>query len=153
MASRAPQVQVDARRGGSSAGVVGLLAVAAIGGGLYLASQRPETPPPAKDDAVARVAALARAEKDAEWLRRAIRERQAILGMTFREVETAKGTPQVKERGDTIAEALRSKGGVEIWVYASDTGKPSKVLFDANGRVILSSDVGDTPELHQVIRR
>lgn len=153
MAIPAPQLRYRTRRGGSSAGVVALLAVAAIGGGLYLASHRTEPPPAPNDDAVARVAALARAEKDTELLRRAIRERHAIVGMTFREVEAAKGAPQVKERGDTLSEALRLKGGVENWIYEAGTGAPSTVLFDANGRVIFSSDVGDTPGPHQAIRR
>jgi hypothetical protein len=149
----AQQLRFQARRGGSSAGLVAVLAMATIGGGLYLASRRPEAPPVLNDDAVGRVAALARAEQDSELLRRAIRERQAIVGMTFREVETAKGAPHVKQRGETLPDALRAKGGVENWVYQTGVGDPANVLFGATGRVVYSSDIGEKPEPHQVIRR
>src|SRR5689334_24049450 len=87
-------------RGGSSAGVFAVLALAVVGGGLYLASKDPERLPtkvkPTREDNLTQVAALARVEKDSEWLQRAIREQQAIIGMTFREVETAKGRPAAK---------------------------------------------------------
>jgi hypothetical protein len=142
-----------ANRGSSSAGLVGFLAVAAVGGGLYLVSQRTERPAPLKDDSLVQVAALARVEKDSEWLQRAIRERQAILGMTYREVEQAKGRPQLKQRGDTLAEPYRQKGGVENWVFDSGTGAVTTVLFGANGLVIHSSDVGDKPRPGQAIRQ
>ena len=66
------------------------LAVAMVGGGLYLASRQAPAPKVVtNDDSLAQVAALARVEKNAELVQRAIRERQAILGMTYREVEEA----------------------------------------------------------------
>lgn len=85
--------------------------------------------------------------------KRAIRERQAILGMTFREVETAKGAPLLKQRGDTLPEIHRSKGGVEQWVYDLTGGNEASVVFGVNGLVIQSSDVGDKPRLGQAIRQ
>ena len=142
-----------ANRGGSSAGLTALLAIAAVGGGLYYVSHRPERKPTRTDDPLPQVAALARAEKDSEWLQRAIRERQAILGMTFREVEMAKGTPRLKQRGGTVPEIPRSKGGVEQWVYDQNGGNEATVVFGANGLVIQSSDVGEKPRLGQAIRQ
>jgi hypothetical protein len=106
-----------------------------------------------KDDPLPQVTALARAEKDAEWLQRAIRERRAILGMTYREVEMAKGSPQFKHRGDDLPEVHRAKGGTEIWIYDRSAAGESFVLFGANGRVIQSSDVGDSPLPGQAIRQ
>ena len=140
-------------RGGTSAGLIALLAVAAVGGGIYLASHRPEQRPVVKEDNLAQIAALARVEKDAEFLQRAIRERRAILGMTYREVESAKGRPALKQRGDVLREAHRSKGGVENWVYDQGVGEVSEVLFGVNGLVIFSSDVGRKPGDGDAIRR
>jgi hypothetical protein len=128
-------------RGGSSAGLAGLLAIAAVGGGLYFVSKRPERRVAPKEDTFAQVAALARAEKDTEWLQHAIRERQAILGMTYREVEMAKGRPHRKQRGENLPEVHRAKGGVENWVYEVNGGAESSVLFGANGLVIHATDV------------
>jgi hypothetical protein len=139
-------------RGGSSAGLAGLLAVAAVGGGLYFVTKRPEPRVVPKVDTLAQVAALARVEKDTEWLQRAIRERQAILGMTYREVETAKGRPQRKQRGDTLPEIHRAKGGVENWIYEAD-GVESNVLFGTNGLVVFSSDVEGKPPQGHAIRQ
>src|SRR5215207_6501600 len=132
-----------ANRGGSSAGVVAVLALAVVGGGVYLASNRPERPTVAKEDRLAQVAALARAEKDAEFLQRAIREQRAIIGMTTREVESAKGRPTLKRRGDDLSADERVRGATESWVYNAGTAKESSVVFGANGLVISSSDVGD----------
>lgn len=142
-------------RGGSSAGgFVAILAVAVVGGGLYLASrQLPEPRAVVKDDSLAQVAALARAEKDAEWIQRAIREHQAILGMTARETETAKGRPSTKLRGGSLTADERTKGGIEKWVFQTDGRESSEVLFGANGLVISSSDVGDKPGPGQVVRQ
>jgi hypothetical protein len=140
-------------RGGSSAGVATFLAVVAVGGGLYVVSQRAERPVAPKNDNLAQVAALARVEKDSEWLQRAIRERQAILGMTYREVEQAKGVPRLKQRGDVLPEIHRAKGGVETWSYDAGDGRTSTVIFGANGLVIKSSDVGDPPRAGQAIRQ
>ena len=103
---------------------------------------------------MAEIAALARAEKDTEWLQRAIRERQAILGMTRQEVENAKGPPRVKQRFDALSGADRTKGGVEKWVYSQSGAEDATVLFGAKGLVIHSSDVGDgQPGQSQAIRR
>jgi hypothetical protein len=140
-------------RGGSSAGLTGLLAIAAVGGGLYFVSQRSERPVVPNDDTLAQVAALARVEKDTEWLQRAIRERQAILGMTYREVEMAKGRPLRKQRGDTLPEIHRAKGGMENWIYELDGGAESSVLFGANGLVIYASDVEGKPRHGHAIRQ
>jgi hypothetical protein len=138
-------------RGGASASFVTFLAVATVGGGLYLATQSADRRPAKSTDTLAQVAALARAEKDNEWLQVAIRERQAILGMTLREVEKAKGRPQRKQRGDELSENLRAKGGVENWTYDADPGAVSSVLFGANGLVIHSTDVdGKTGPGHAI---
>ena len=135
-------------------GFMAILAFAVVGGGLYVASRQPPEPKPVpKNDNLAQVAALARAEKDAEWLQRAIREQQAILGMTSREVETAKGRPVTKLRGDSLNDNDRAKGGVEKWVFQTDGREPSEVLFGANGFVISSSDVGDKPGPGQAVRQ
>ena len=130
-----------------------LLAVAVVGGGFYYASQRSAQRVRVREDHLAQVAALARAEKDTEWLQRAIREKQAILGMTAREVEQAKGQPALKQRGDTLPESDQVKGGVENWIYDSRGGQVSVVLFGAKGFVIYSSDVGDKPGPGQAIRQ
>lgn len=140
-------------RGGSSAGLGGLLAITAVGGGLYFVSNRSDQQVVPKDDTLAQVAALARVEKDTEWLQRAIRDRQAILGMTYREVETAKGRPLRKQRGETLPEIHRAKGGVENWVYDADGGAESSVLFGANGLVIHASDVEGKPRQGHAIRQ
>jgi hypothetical protein len=138
-------------RGGSSVGgFLGILAVAVVGGGLYVASrQQPEKRPVASDDKLVQVAALARAEKEAEWLQRAIRERQAILGMTSREVENARGQPAVRLRANDLSDIERAKGAVEKWVFRDS----ANVLFGATGLVIYSSDVGDTPQPGQIVRQ
>ena len=120
---------------------------------MYLARQRSERNAGSNNDPFTPVAALARVEKDTEWLQRAIRERQAILGMTYREVEAAKGPPKLKQRGDMLPDVYRAKGTVENWVYDLDNGEVSNVLFGVNGRVIQSSDIGDKPGLGQVIRQ
>ena len=99
------------------------------------------------------VAALARVEKNTERLKRAIRERQAIPGMSYREVESAKGRPHLKQRDDALTETHRARGGVENWVYNLEEGKTSSVLFDARGLVIYSTDLGDAPAPGDVIRR
>jgi uncharacterized protein HemX len=143
MTSEARSVTFKSNRGASSAGLAAFLAVAALGGGVYYASQRAERRPVVKEDHLAQIAALARVEKDTEWLQRAIRERQAILGMTYREVETAKGQPQFKQRGESLQQTHRAQGGVENWVYEMDGGKISEVLFGSNGLVIYASDVAD----------
>lgn len=140
-------------RGGASAGLTALLAVAVVGGGLYLVTHRTERPPPKDNDSLPQIAALARAEKDAEWLQRAIRERQAILGMTYREIESAKGAPNLKLRGESLTEIQRAKGGVENWIYDLGGGETTSVLFGVNGLVIQSSDVGDKPRPGQAIRQ
>ena len=140
-------------RGGSSAGVATFLALVAVGGGVYVMSQRAERPARPKNDTLAQVAALARAETDSEWLQRAIRERQAILGMTYREVEQAKGAPRLKQRGDTLPDVHRAKGGVEVWTYDAADGRNATVVFGANGLVIQSSDVGDAPRPGQAVRQ
>jgi hypothetical protein len=140
-------------RGSSSAGLTGLLTIAAVGGGLYFISTRSKQPAAPRNDTLAQVAALARVEKDTEWLQRAIRERQAILGMTYREVETAKGRPLRKQRSDTLSETYRAKGGVENWIYEAEDGSESSVLFGANGLVIYSSDVEGKPSQGHVIRQ
>ena len=140
-------------RGGSSAGLTGLLAIAAVGGGLYFVATRGEQRVAPKVDTFAQVAALARVEKDTEWLQRAIRERQAIVGMTYREVETAKGHPHRKERGDTLPEIHRAKGGVENWIYENEGGAEANVLFGNNGLVIYSSDVEGKPRQGHAIRQ
>lgn len=140
-------------RGGSSAGLAGLLAIAAVGGGLYFVSTRSERRLAPKEDTFAQVAALARVEKDTEWLQRAIRQGQAILGMTYREVEAAKGRPQRKERGDTLPEFHRAKGGVENWIYEDEGGAETSVLFGTNGLVIYSSDVEGKPRQGHAIRQ
>ena len=140
-------------RGGSSAGLTGLLAIAAVGGGLYFVATRGEQRVAPKVDTFAQVAALARVEKDTEWLQRAIRERQAIVGMTYREVETAKGHPHRKERGDTLPEIHRAKGGVENWIYEAEGGAEASVLFGTNGLVIYSSDVVGKPRQGHAIRQ
>ena len=106
-----------------------------------------------KEDNLTQVAALARAEKDAERLQYAVREHQAILGMTFREVESAKGRPATKQRDGFLTDAERTKGAVEKWTFPVDGGAPSVVLFGANGLVIYSSDVGDNPQPGQMIRQ
>jgi hypothetical protein len=140
-------------RGGSSAALAGFLAVAAVGGGLYYATTRPVQRVAPPDDTLAQVAALARVEKDTEWLQRAIREREAIVGMTYREVETAKGRPHRKQRGEELPESHRAKGGVENWIYEVDGGPESSVLFGANGLVIFASDVEGKPRQGHVIRQ
>lgn len=141
-------------RGGSSAGFIAILAVAVVGGGLYLSSRRPPEPVVViKEDNLAQIAALARVEKDAERLQRAVREHRAILGMTFREVESAKGRPASKQRDDTLADAERAKGAVEKWTYPANGGAPSVVFFGATGLVIYSSEVGDNPQPGQLIRQ
>jgi hypothetical protein len=141
-------------RGGSSAGFIAVLAVAVVGGGLFLSSrQPPESKSVIKEDNLTQVAALARAEKDAERLQHALREHQVILGMTFREVESAKGRPAAKLRDDSLADADRTKGAVEKWTYPVDGGAPAVVLFGANGLVIYSSEVGDNPLPAQMIRQ
>lgn len=140
--------------GGSSSGFVAILAVAVVGAGIYLAAQR--TPPPMplpREDSLPQVAALARAEKDAEWLRNAIREQKAILGMTDREVQLAKGAPTQKLRDGALTEGERAKGGVEKWIYDDGRGSPIVVLFGVSNRVIASSDVSETPLPGQAIRR
>jgi hypothetical protein len=138
-------------RGGTSGSLLALLAVAAVGGGLYLAKQRADRRAPRNNDSIAQIAALARAEKDNEWLQLAIRERRAIIGMTFREVETAKGRPHRKHRGDDLPEDLRARGGVESWVYNLDGGAISSVLFGPNGFVIHATDVeGQTGPGHAI---
>src|SRR5262245_48296219 len=101
MSSDAPPPK--AIRGGATTGLVAVLALAAVGGGIYLATQHTERPVK-KDDALVQVSALARVEKDAEYIQRAIRERQAIVGMTFREVELAKGRPSLKLRAETLSD-------------------------------------------------
>ena len=141
-------------RGGSSAGFIAVLAVAVLGGGLYLSSRQPLEPKVViKEDNLTQVAALARVEKDAERLQRAVREHQAILGMTFREVESAKGRPASKQRNDSLADEDRTKGAVEKWTYLVNGRAPSVVLFGATGLVIYSSDVGDNPQPGQLIRQ
>lgn len=135
-------------------GFMAILAFAVVGGGLYLASrQPPDARPVAKNDNLAQVAALARAEKDAEWLQRAIREHEAILGMTFREVETAKGKPLTKLRAESLTDEERARGGVEKWLFPADSRGSSEVLFGASGLVISSSDVGDKPGPGQAVRQ
>ena len=142
------------KRGGSSAGVMAFLAVAMVGGGLYLASrQAPQPTVVTKEDNLAQVAALARVEKDAEWVQRAIRERQAILGMTYREVEEAKGRPMEKVRDSALSPEERAQGGVEKWIYDRRSDSPAVVLFNASGRVVVSSDVGAVPLPGQAVRR
>ena len=140
-------------RGGSSSGLAGLLAVAAVGGGLYVVSKNTDRRVAPKEDTFAQVAALARAEKDTEWLQDAIRERQAILGMTYREVEMAKGRPHRKQRGENLPEVHRSKGGVENWIYEVDGGAESSVLFGPNGLVVFSSDIEGNPRHGHAIRQ
>jgi hypothetical protein len=141
-------------RGGSSAGVMAFLAVAMVGGGLYIASRQVPAPKlVAAEDHLAQVAALARVERDAEWLQRAIRERQAIIGMTFREVEEAKGRPAEKQRGEALTVDDRAKGGVEKWLYAGNSSSSAFVLFGASGLVISSSDVGGVPLPGQSVRQ
>ena len=131
-------------------GFLAILAMAVVGGGLYVASrQQPEKRPIVSDDKLVQVAALARAEKEAEWLQRAIRERQAILGMTSREVENAKGQPAVRLRATDLSDDERSKGAVEKWVFRDS----ASVLFGTTGLVIYSSDVGDTPQPGQIVRQ
>lgn len=140
--------------GGSSSGFVALLAVAVVGTGIYLASQRtPQRKPVPQEDSLPQVAALARAEKDAEWLRSAIRAQKAILGMTDHEVELAKGAPAQKLRDSALSESERARGGVEKWIYRDGRGTPTVVIFSAGNRVIFSSDVAETPLPGQAIRR
>ena len=153
MVTGAQSLPPKANRGSSSAGLTAILAIAAVGAGLYFVSHRSQRRPRSEDDSLAQVAALARVEKETEWLQRAIRERRAILGMTYREVEMAKGPPHLKRRGDTLSEAHRAKGGVENWVYRPGNGEGANVLFGVNGRVIQSSDVGDMPRPGDAIRR
>src|SRR5688500_5121694 len=153
MASVAQRKSAGKIRGGSSAGLAGLLTIAAVGGGLYFASQRSERRVIPKEDTLAEVAALARVEKDSEWLQRAIREHQAILGMTYREVETAKGRPQRKQRADSLPEIHRANGGVENWIYEEEGGAVSSVVFGSNGLVIYSSDVEGKPRQGHAIRQ
>jgi hypothetical protein len=151
MASRA--FPLHATRASTSGAVVAVLALAAVGGGVYLVTQQAGRRPAPKDDPVAQVAALARVEKDTEWIQRAIRERQAILGMTYREVERAKGPPSRKQREETLPESDRANGGVEKWIYESADRETASVLFGSNGLVIQSSDVGDTPRPGQAVRQ
>lgn len=142
-----------AHRAGTSAGLVAIMALAAVGGGVYIATHRSEPPPAVQDDRLAEIAALARVEKDTEWIQRAIRERHAILGMTYREVETARGLPQRILRDDALSEIHRAKGAVENWVYEREGGEVASVLFGSNGLVIHSSDVGETPRPGQAVRQ
>ena len=153
MINGATWLRPNANRGGTSAGLTAILAVAAMGGGLYLVTHRSPPPPAPSSDAFTEVAALARVEQNTERLKRAIRERQAIPCMTYREVETAKGRPHFKKRDDALTETDRAKGGVENWVYNLEEGKIASVLFDVNGLVIYSSELGDTPGPGDVIRR
>jgi hypothetical protein len=139
-------------RGGTSAALTAILALAAVGGVVYF-TQRAERRPRVNEDPLPQITALAQAEKDAEWLKRAIRGRQAILGMTYREVEMAKGRPQLKQRGGSLPDILRARGGVENWIYDLGGGNESNVLFGQNGFVIQSSDVGDKPGPGQAIRQ
>ena len=141
-----------ANRGGASAGLSALLAFAAVGGGIYYLAHRPERRV-VNDDNLAQVAALARLEKDTELLQRAIRERRAILGMTFSEVEQAKGPAHLKQRGYTLSDAHHAKGGIEHWVYALGTDKESGVLFGSNGLVIDTTDVAGKPRSGYTIRQ
>ena len=141
-----------ANRGGASAGLSALLAVAAMGGGVYYLTHRP-APRVVNDDNLAQVAALARVEKDAELLQRAIRERRAILGMTFSEVELAKGPAHFKQRGYTLSDAHHAKGGVERWVYDLGTDKESGILFGSNGLVIDATDAAGKPRSGYSIRQ
>lgn len=138
-------------RGGSSAGLGALLAVAAVGGGVYYVAKRADRPPP-RDDSIAQIAALARVEKDSEWIQRAVREGRAILGMTYREVQDAKGPPLRKERDALLSASLRARGGVENWVYETG-GRETNVLFNIKGLVIQSSDVGEKPQVGQAVRQ
>ena len=126
--------------------------MATVGGGLYLVSQRSERRS-GGEDTIAQIAELARAEQDAKWLQQAIRNRQAILGMTQREVERAKGPPHLKQSSDALTETHRAHGGVENWIYPQASGDVANVLFGVNGLVVYSSDVGDQPGEGQVIRR
>ena len=73
--------------------------------------------------------------------------------MTYREVENAKGPPKLKQRGDSLTEVQRARGGVENWIYDLDGGETASVLFGVNGLVIQSSDVGDKPRPGQAIRQ
>ena len=133
---------------------MGFLAVAMVGGGLYLASRQTPTPKVVtKEDNLAQVAALARVEKDAEWVQRAIRAHQAILGMTYREVEEAKGRPAEKVRGSALSAEEQARGGVEKWIYEGGAGSTAMVLFNAGGRVVGSSDVGAVPLPGQAVRQ
>src|SRR5688572_21297850 len=141
-------------RGGSSAGVMAFLAIAMVGGGLYISSRQAPAPKVvAKEDHLAQVAALARVEKDAEWLQRAIRQRQAILEMSFREVEKAKGRDTENQRGEALTVEDRAKGGVEKWVYDASSGNSSVVVFGVSGLVVSSSDVGAVPLPGQAVRQ
>jgi hypothetical protein len=153
MTTGAPTFSPKANRGGSSVGLTAILAIAAVGGGLYFVSQRFERRAASNEDTLTQVAALARVEKDVEWLQRAIRERQAILGMTYREVEMAKGRPHVKQRGDTLPGTHRARGGVENWIYDVGGGEVSSVLFGANGLVIDATDVAGKPRYGYAIRQ
>src|SRR5688500_4593737 len=119
----APSLFLQANRGGASTGLTALLALAAVGGGIYIVSQRPEPRPALNQDSVAQIAALARVEKETELVQRAIRNRQVIVGMTYREVETAKGRPAIKQRGETLSEKHRALGGAEAWIYELSGGE------------------------------
>jgi hypothetical protein len=118
-----------------------------------MVSQRPERRPVRNEDSVAQIAALARVEKETELVQRAIRNRQAIVGMTYREVETAKGRPSIKQRGETLAEQHRALGGAETWIYELNGGEVSEVVFGANGLVIHATDVAGQPRDGHAIRQ
>ena len=149
----APSLSLQANRGAASAGLTALLAVAAIGGGIYVVTQRPEPRPVRNQDSIAQIAALARVEKETELVQRAIRNRQAIVGMTYREVETAKGRPSIKQRGETLAAKHRDLGGAEAWIYELSGGEVSHVIFGANGLVIHATDVAGHPRDGHAIRQ
>ena len=138
-------------RGGGSAGLTMLVAVMAVGGGVYFLSQRVERK--VGQDNIAQVAALARAEKETEWLQQATREQRAILGMTNREVLSAKGSPAVRQKAESLSDAERAKGGAEKWIYDVGGGNEATVLFGPTGLVIETSDVSSPPRLGQVIRQ
>lgn len=87
-----------------------------------------------------------------QWIRDAIRDQRAIVGMTAEEVILAKGRPQRVKSGPSLAAAYRKEGGVEHWLYDA-TGPLSGVLFGVNGRVVYADDVAGKPRFGNAVRQ
>lgn len=127
-----------------------LVLISLICGGIYVAGELNDRKLAAElRDQIARN--QERANRDEYYLQEAIRNGQAIIGMTASEVYRARGKPYIIQPRNVLVDAQLELGGVENWIYQDADGVKG-ILFGANGLVVYSSDVAGKPRIGNVIR-